>query len=97
PLVLRLVSMYGCGCRNAIPRVSVAVFAADETTEDLLLSVIEQESAAIKQEFATVDEALEITLERREKPAAGVLPMAVQTKLIQTLYAAPHGVYRLSV
>lgn len=97
PLDIRLVSIEGGGLRNAIPRESVAVFAADETTEDLLLSVVEQESAAIKQEFATVDEALEITLERREKPSAGVLPIEVQTKLIQTLYAAPNGVYRMSV
>ena len=96
PLDIRLASIDGGGLRNAIPRESVAVFAADETTKELLLSVVEQESAAIKQEFATVDEELEITLERREKPSANVLPIVVQTKLIQTLYAAPNGVYRMS-
>ncbi|PRD56295.1 aminoacyl-histidine dipeptidase [Sphingobacterium gobiense] len=96
PLDIRLASIDGGGLRNAIPRESVAVFAADETTDDLVLSVVEQESAAIKQEFTTVDNDLEITLKRREKPSAGVLPVDIQTKLIQTLYAAPNGVYRMS-
>ncbi|MBD1434407.1 aminoacyl-histidine dipeptidase [Sphingobacterium sp. DN00404] len=96
PLDIRLSSIDGGGLRNAIPRESMAIFAAEETTTELLLSVIEQESAAIKQEFAGVDEMLEITLERCEKPSDDVLPIAVQTKLIQTLYAAPNGVYRMS-
>src|SRR5690606_29722006 len=59
PLDIRLSSIDGGGLRNAIPRESMAIFAAEETTTELLLSVIEQESAAIKQEFATVDEHLE--------------------------------------
>ncbi|TYR33367.1 aminoacyl-histidine dipeptidase [Sphingobacterium phlebotomi] len=96
PLDIRLSSIDGGGLRNAIPRESMAIFAAEETTTELLLSVIEQESAAIKQEFAGVDEMLEITLKRCEKPSDDLLPIAVQTKLIQTLYAAPNGVYRMS-
>ncbi len=96
PLDIRLSSIDGGGLRNAIPRESMAIFAAEETTTELLLSVIEQESAAIKQEFATVDEHLEIVLERYETSSDDVLPIAVQTKLIQTLYATPNGVYRMS-
>lgn len=96
PLDIRLVSIDGGGLRNAIPRESVAVFAIDGTSKDLLLSVVEQESAAIKQELAAVDEALEIELEAYGKISDGVLPVAVQEKLIQTLYAAPNGVYGMS-
>src|SRR5690606_35565919 len=47
-------------------------------------------------ELATVDEHLEIVLERCEASCDDVLPVAVQTKLIQTLYAAPNGVYSMS-
>lgn len=96
PLDIRLVSIDGGGLRNAIPRESVAVFAVEETSKDLLLSVVEQESEAIKQEFATVDEGLEIRLEDSEITSEAVLPEAVQKKLIQTLYTAPNGVYRMS-
>lgn len=96
PLDIHLISIDGGGLRNAIPRESVAVFASDATTADLLLSVVEQESAAIKQELSIVDDALEIILERCEKPSADGLPIDLQKKLIQTLYAAPNGVYRMS-
>ena len=96
PLDIRLTSIDGGGLRNAIPRESVAIFAAEKTTAELLLSVVAQESAAIKQELAGVDEYLEIVLERCEMPSDDVLPLAVQTKLIQTLYTAPNGVYRMS-
>lgn len=96
PLDIRLSSIDGGGLRNAIPRESTAIFATEETTSDLLLSVVAQESAAIKQEFAVVDEQLEIVLERCEIPSDEVLPITVQTKLLQTLYAAPNGVYRMS-
>ncbi len=96
PLDIRLSSIDGGGLRNAIPRESMAIFAAEETTTELLLSVIAQESEAIKQEFATVDEHLEIVLERHDTSFDDLLPIAVQTKLIQTLYAAPNGVYRMS-
>jgi len=96
PLDIRLTSIDGGGLRNAIPRESVAIFAAEKTTAELLLSVVAQESAAIKQELAAVDEHLEIVLERCEMPTDDVLPLAVQTKLIQTLYTAPNGVYRMS-
>ena len=96
PLDIRLSRIDGGGLRNAIPRESTAFFAIEESTIDLLLSVVAQESAAIKQEFAVRDEDLEIILERCELRAEEVLPIGVQLKLLQTLYAAPNGVYRMS-
>src|SRR5690606_20405061 len=39
PLDIRLTSIDGGGLRNAIPRESVAIFAAEKTTAELLLSV----------------------------------------------------------
>lgn len=96
PLDIRLSRIDGGGLRNAIPRESTAFFAIEESTIDLLLSVVAQESAAIKQEFAVRDEDLEIILERCDLRAEEVLPIGVQLKLLQTLYAAPNGVYRMS-
>lgn len=96
PLDIRLVSIDGGGLRNAIPRESVAVFAVEETSKDLLLSVVEQEGGAIKQEFLTVDEGLEIILEPYDTASEEVLPEVVQEKLIQALYTAHNGVYRMS-
>ena len=96
PLDIRLVSIDGGGLRNAIPRESVAVFASETTSEELLQSVIEQESAAIRQEFASVDAGLAVVLEPLEQGAGDVLPVAVQTKLIAALYTAHNGVYRMS-
>src|SRR5690606_13984505 len=96
PLDIRLNSIDGGGLRNAIPRESVAVFAVDSVSKDLLLSVVEQESGAIKQEFASVDELLDITLEPSEKSSKTAVPIEVPKKLIQALYTAPNGVYRVS-
>ena len=96
PLDIRLSRIDGGGLRNAIPRESTAFFAIEESTIDLLLSVVAQESAAIKQEFAARDEDLKIILERCELRAEEVLPIGVQLKLLQTLYAAHNGVYRMS-
>lgn len=96
PLDIRLSRIDGGELRNAIPRESTAFFAIEESTIDLLLSVVAQESAAIKQEFAVRDEDLEIILERCELRAEEVLPIGVQLKLLQTLYATPNGVYRMS-
>lgn len=96
PLDIRLSRIDGGGLRNAIPRESTAFFAIEESTIDLLLSVVAQESAAIKQEFAVRDEDLEIILERCDLRAEEVLPIGVQLKLLQTLYAAHNGVYRMS-
>ncbi len=96
PLDIRLSRIDGGGLRNAIPRESTAFFAIEESTIDLLLSVVAQESAAIKQEFAARDEDLKIILERCDLRAEEVLPIGVQLKLLQTLYAAHNGVYRMS-
>ena len=96
PLDIRLSRIDGGGLRNAIPRESTAFFAIEESTIDLLLSVVAQESAAIKQEFAAQDEDLKIILERCDLRAEEVLPIGVQLKLLQTLYAAHNGVYRMS-
>src|SRR5690606_3898028 len=95
PLDIRLVSIDGGGLRNAIPRESVAVFAVEETSKDLLLSVVEQEGGAIKQEFLTVDEGLEIILEPYDTASEEVLPEVVPEKLIQALYTAHNGVSRM--
>ena len=96
PLDIRLSRIDGGGLRNAIPRESTAFFAIEESTIDLLLSVVAQESAAIKQEFAARDEDLKIIVERCDLRAEEVLPIGVQLKLLQTLYAAHNGVYRMS-
>ena len=96
PLDIRLMSIDGGGLRNAIPRESKAVFAIDATSEELLLSVIEQEGAAIQQEFASVDEGLDIQVSPVEKEHSEALPLEVQRKLLQAIYAAHNGVYRMS-
>src|SRR5690606_2529498 len=96
PLDIRLSRIDGGGLRNAIPRESTAFFAIEESTIHLLLSAVEQESAAIKQEFAVQDEDLEIILDRCVLRAVEVLRIGVQLKLLQTLYAAQNGLYRMS-
>ena len=90
-----IASINGGSLRNAIPRESVAVIAADEkSAEKVKLSVIAL-AAIIQQEFKVTDPKLVITIDAAAKPEQ-IIDSALQQKLLRAIYACPNGIYRMS-
>lgn len=85
----------GGSLRNAIPRESVAVVGFDSDKEEILISVLNALSATIKQELKTMEPDLEIELSEIDFQK-NVMPFAAQEQLVNAIYAAHNGVYRMS-
>ena len=81
----------GGGLRNAIPRESTAVFATNDNVQECFEAVVND----IRSELKTAEPELAITI--RTAAAGGqVLPGKVQQQLLQSVYAAHNGVYKMS-
>lgn len=92
---LQVCSIDGGGLRNAIPReafAEVAVAAADAVT---IASLVEQEAAALKNEYQDTDPNLNICIVKIDTPETA-LDAAFQFKLLRTIAACPNGIYRMS-
>ncbi|EDP71865.1 aminoacyl-histidine dipeptidase [Flavobacteriales bacterium ALC-1] len=85
----------GGSLRNAIPRESVAVVVFDNDKEDILTNVLHALSETIKQEFKTMEPDLQIVLSETDYQSK-VMPFEAQIQLVNALYAAHNGVYRMS-
>ncbi|SIR26063.1 aminoacyl-histidine dipeptidase [Pontibacter lucknowensis] len=92
---LRIGSIDGGGLRNAIPRESVAVVAIPAGEVAAFENFVGELTAILKNEHATTDPNLAVTVEHTEAPAQ-VLPADYQSKLLRALYACHNGVYRMS-
>jgi dipeptidase D len=83
----------GGGLRNAIPREAKAVVSVQD------VAGFEAHVAAIandiKTEYAKLETNLSIELTKIDAPEK-VMPEELQVKLINSLYALPNGVYRMS-
>jgi len=92
---IRISKIEGGSLRNAIPRESTATSSIQ--TDKILdfKSDLERWSAVIKKELAVTEPLLEVSSEVSQTTGT-VIPMAVQQKLLQTLYAAHNGVYAMS-
>lgn len=93
---LRIASLLGGSLRNAIPRESVAkvVISKDKATD--FVQNLTQLAQDIKLEFATTEPAMEIVVKQTDAAYATVVPVNVQENLINSVYAALNGVYRVS-
>lgn len=85
----------GGSLRNAIPRESVAVVVLDADKEDILVSVLNALSETIKKELKTMEPDLEVVLSEAELPKK-TMPFEAQAQLVNAIYAAHNGVYRMS-
>jgi dipeptidase D len=92
---IRVADMRGGDLRNAIPRESFAVVTvAEEKQEDLVRFVADMEKV-FKDELSSADPGVTLTAERTDTPAK-VMDHASQGKILNALYASPHGVIRMS-
>jgi dipeptidase D len=95
-LRVHLFSIDGGSLRNAIPREATATFIFKNSDVDALKTIINAKTESIKQEFQTLELSLSIELKTTPLPASVVTNKDSQ-KIINALYAAPNGVFRMSL
>jgi len=93
---LRIASLLGGSLRNAIPRESVAKVVVSKEKSAAFVDALTQLAQAIKIEFATTEPVMEILVEPTDAVWTTVVPVPVQENLINCVYAALNGVYRVS-
>lgn len=94
-LDLQLSMLEGGSLRNAIPRESDAVVVVAKDQKAAFLSFITGFSEVIKAEYRVIEPGLSISIEET-KPPAEVLDKEDYRKIVNTLYAVPNGVFRMS-
>lgn len=87
----RVCTFEGGNLRNAIAREANSVFIIPADRENDLRSFASSYAAQMKHEFRVTEHGLKIDLETASKPDF-VMSKATQHKLLNSLYACPHGV-----
>jgi dipeptidase D len=93
---LRLSNLQGGSLRNAIPRESVAQVVVASDKEAAFLQCLQMAVDDIKFEYRSIEPSLAITAAKQDAVPPSVMPVAEQKALIQALYAAHNGVYKMS-
>ena len=92
---IRISEINGGSLRNAIPRESFAIISVADNKKDTFIKKINKIIKEIKTELATIDPKLEIKVSEVAKPKS-VMTTISQNTLLNTIYAAHNGVYRMS-
>lgn len=92
---IRISEINGGSLRNAIPRESFATISVADAKKDAFIKKANKITKEIKAELATVDPNLKIIISEVEKPET-VMTTISQNTLLNTIYAAHNGVYRMS-
>ena len=89
----RLCSWNGGNMRNAIPRAASAVLTIPAENLDDLKDLVAYCLETFKNEYAGIEEEMEMTIESTIMPAAQV-PMEIQDNLVDAIMACHDGVLR---
>lgn len=90
-----LCQINGGNLRNAIPREAYAVIAVPEADKHALRAELNIFAAEVEAEYAVTDPDMQIVLES-EQVSSHAIDRDTAKRLIQALYAIPHGVYAMS-
>ena len=90
-----LVSWEGGNMRNAIPREAYAICAVPEDAKHDVRTELNIFTAEVEDELSAVEPDLQLVLES-ESARAKAIDQDTTGRLLQALYAAPHGVYAMS-
>ncbi len=93
-LPIRISSLVGGTARNALPREASAVIAIASEKRDALADLVQSYQAVYRNELAGVDD--NVTISTQETSAATVMSQTDQAVWLNSLNAAPHGVWRMS-
>lgn len=88
-------SIEGGGLRNAIPRESKALVVVNQNKCPDLKDAISSIGGSIEAEYKTLEPRLQIGVSEVEVPTSYMSPVD-QLKLLQAIYTAHNGVYRMS-
>jgi dipeptidase D len=91
---LRLVSFDGGDLRNAIPRSATATFGVPGEQADELTTLVASMLGELRGELGAVDPDLKVAMDKVLTPASGMDEQSGQ-KLLNALYACPHGAFAL--
>ncbi len=92
---LRLADMHGGDLRNAIPREAFAVVTLPGDKADDFEKYVAEMEKVMQDELASADPGLSLKAEPAEMPAT-VMDADSMMKILDALYASPHGVIRMS-
>lgn len=93
---LRVCSFDGGNLRNAIPREAEAVVAIPVKSIALAEAAFRKLADESIEEYKHTEPSMKITLELAVNVPANVLPADIQQRLLDVLYAVPHGVMAMS-
>jgi dipeptidase D len=92
---LKIAHIEGGNKHNAIPREAFAVVALPKENKKNFLTFVEGYNATVKSEFATMEPGLSVTAEKYKK-VSKVIDGKTQERILNALYAVPHGVIKMS-
>lgn len=92
---IRLSEINGGNKHNAIPREAFAVVAVPKKDEKKLKKFVGKYNETVKAEYATVEPDLKVSSEKHDLPKK-VIDEKTQKRLLNVLYAIPHGVIKMS-
>ena len=92
---MRVSEIDGGSLRNAIPRESNAKVVVPDNASNDFTAALNKIADEIKFEFKTIDPKLNISVTKTELPKK-VMNAADQKNIINAIYAAQNGVYRMS-
>jgi len=92
---IRISEINGGSLRNAIPRESFATISVAESRKEAFIKKANKSIKEIKTELTTVDPNLDIKISEVKTPER-VMTTISQNTLLNMIYAAHNGVYRMS-
>jgi dipeptidase D len=92
---IRLVNINGGSKHNAIPRECSAVIRAAKKSKEDVLNYVESYNQIVKSELASVEHNLNVTAVEI-KSRAKVIDKSSSANLVNSLYAVPNGVIKMS-
>ncbi len=92
---MRLADFNGGNLRNAIAREAKAHIMVNPDFDKQMLQIVEDFTKDVKYEFRTTEPTLEVNIFKAERPEQ-VIAREDVTKLLDLLYAIPHGVLAMS-
>ncbi len=92
---LRLISLEGGNLHNAIPREANAFCAVPYSEKETIRVILNMYIATIEAEFKDIETNFHMSLESDSLPET-VIEKSASDRLLQTLYACPHGVIAMS-
>ena len=94
---MRLATFEGGTAHNAIPRDAEALVWLDKATADKAQAKVAELDKAYKNEYATIDPKVSLSLEKTgDADRAQALSVAVTRQVMDFIQAIPHGVFAMS-